>query len=66
MHMSAHVWPYCPACGAGAAGVAVAALLSKASMMRGESCVVVCCGGNVSAATMDKAYRVAGLRPAAM
>ena len=39
------MWPCCSSGGAGAAGVAVAALLSRASMMRGESCVVVCCGG---------------------
>jgi threonine dehydratase len=45
----------------GAAGVAVAAFLQKASEMHGKHCVVVCCGGNVSRETMDRAYRLAGL-----
>lgn len=44
----------------GAAGVAIASFLKKAAELNGRNCVIVCCGGNVSKQTMDRAYRLVG------
>jgi threonine dehydratase len=38
----------------GAAGVAIAALLARASEMKGRQIVVIICGGNISEATLTK------------
>ena len=43
----------------GAAGVAVASYIKLAEQMHGKHAVVIICGGNVSAETLDKAYELA-------
>lgn len=42
----------------GAAGVAVASYIKMADEMHGKHAVVIICGGNVAAETLDKAYQL--------
>lgn len=42
----------------GSAGVAVASFLTVADSLRGKHAVIVCCGGNVSQETYEKAYEL--------
>jgi threonine dehydratase len=44
----------------GAAGVAVASYLKRADRWSGKHAVVVCCGGNVAAESLERAYELAG------
>ena len=45
-----------PGAPAGAAGVAVAAFVKRATELRGQHVVIVCCGGNAAQETLDVAY----------
>jgi threonine dehydratase len=42
----------------GSAGVAIASYIQNRQQYAGQSVVLICCGGNISQATMDEAARL--------